>query len=324
MATASASTQKPRPKRTWRRKVFYAAAASLVLLVVAAAILDHWLPYMLLSHYKFAVDPQPRAFADCGASFETVSFTTSDGVRIAGWFVPVKDAAVGEATTIVVLHTLGRTRQDMLELALPLWREGFNLLLIDMRGHGESGGKHFTYGYHEWEDVAAAIDYLEGRDDGAGKRVALLGASAGGAVAIAAAARDRRVEALVSIASFADLEQIVAHRVRWLPRFWRKRALRKAERLGNFRVADTSPVHDIADVACPILIVHGDADATIPFDHAGQLHAAAGDRAELHVLSAASHATMFRKGGAALVQRIAAFVRSVQEKPEPKTSGDLR
>jgi dipeptidyl aminopeptidase/acylaminoacyl peptidase len=271
---------------------------------------------MLLSHYKFAVDAHPQAFATRGVSFETVTLTSSDGVAIAGWFVPTRNAAGEDVATIVVLHTLGGTREDMLDFALPLWEKGFNLLLIDMRGHGESGGEFFTYGYHEWKDVSAAIDYLEGRGDGNGKQVAVLGASAGGAVAIAAAARDRRIKALVSIASFVDLEQVVEHRTPWLPGFWRARALRKAERLGSFRVMDVSPVRDIAAVGCPVLIVHGDADRTIPFDHARRLEAASAGRAELHVLVDASHATMFRAGGEALTETIAEFIRGAVAEPK--------
>ena len=244
------------------------------LVVVVLLAVDHWLPYMLLSHHKFAVNPHPEVFDDYGATPEPVSFETRDGMRIAGWFVPSSEKS-RSAPTVIVLHPIGNTRENMLGLMLPVWRKGFNLLLIDMRGHGESGGEFFTYGHHEWRDVTAAIEYLEGRQDGSAERVAVLGASAGAAVSISGAAHDSRIRAAIAIASFADLDSIVRHRAWFLPAFWRNRALRKAERLAQFKVSETSPVRDIAAVKCPILIAHGDADARIPFEHAEQLYNAA-------------------------------------------------
>jgi uncharacterized protein len=209
-----------------------------------------------------------------------------------------------------VLHTLGRTRQDMLEFALPLWRDGFNLALIDMRGHGESGGEFFTYGAREWRDVEGLLDWLVKRSDGAGDRVAVLGASAGGAVAISAAAHDRRIRAVATIGCFADLRTAAAHQASWLPGFWLRRALAKAERLADFRLDEASPERLIREVRCPVLFAHGNADGYVPFENARRIYAAAGSpRKELFEIPGADHTTMFAKGGDQLRARIASLAR---------------
>lgn len=294
--------------RPSRRRLLLWLAGAVCLLAAAVAGLDHWLPYMLLSHHKFSVDPHPKILDEYGAAVEPVEFTTNDGVAIRGWFIPA--LAGRPAPTLIVLHTLGRTRQDMLEFALPLWREGFNLALIDLRGHGESGGDFFTYGAHEWRDVAGLLDWLERRPDGAGRHVAVVGASAGGAVAIAAAARDRRIRAVATVGCFADLRAVAAHQASWLPDFWLRRALARAERLADFRLEEASPEQLIREVRCPVLVAHGDADRYVPYDCAGRLHAAAGsERKELYPIPGADHATMFALGGDALRARIARLVR---------------
>ncbi|MHC4201474.1 MAG: alpha/beta hydrolase [Planctomycetota bacterium] len=290
-----------------RRRRWRYAIAAVVLLAAVFIGLDQWLPYMLLSHHKFSVDPHPAILDDYGATVERISFVTGDGVAISGWFIPTGPGSRGEVVTLVVLHTLGRTRQDMLQFSLPLWKKGCNLALIDMRGHGESGGKYFTYGHHEWHDVVGLVDYLEQRNDGSASNVVVMGASAGGAVAIAAAARDSRIKGLVSIASFADLSRTIRHQASWLPEFWLRRAMRKAERIGGFEIGRTSPVEDIRKVASPVLIVHGAEDTYVPYEDAEELYDGAAGEKELFAIPAADHATMFSRGGEQLTDRIYSF-----------------
>ena len=299
-----------KPSR-WRRRLIFGLAGAVFLLAAAALALDHWLPYMLLSHYKFSVDPHPKILDEHGATTEPIEFITQDGVPIRGWFIPAPPARDGRpAITMIVLHTLGRTRQDMLEFTLPFRRDGFNLALIDLRGHGESGGELFTYGAHEWRDVQGLLDWLARRPDGAGERVAVLGASSGGAVAIAAAVRDRRIRAVATIDSFADLRTVAAHQASWLPGFWLRRALAKAEHLADFRIEDASPERLACELRCPLLVAHGTADSYVPFEEGQRLYAAAGSpRKEFYEIQGAGHATMFALGGDALRARIVSLVR---------------
>ena len=101
-----------------------------------------------------------------------------------------------------------------------------------MRGHGESDGEFFTYGAHEWQDVVAVIDHLAARS----QAFVVLGASAGGAVAIRAAAEDSRIRGVITIGTFADLASTIADQTPMLPDWWWQRAIAKAEQLGDFSV----------------------------------------------------------------------------------------
>ena len=79
------------------------------------------------------------------------------------------------------------------------WKARFNVVLLDLRSHGMSEGKSFTYGFHERQDITAAIDVANAKQ--ADQTFAILGVSAGGTVAISAggtvaisaAARDERI-----------------------------------------------------------------------------------------------------------------------------------
>ena len=78
--------------------------------------------------------------------YEDVSFSPrSDdtGISLKGWFIP---AEVTTDTTIIIVHGLNSNRAAgfMLPISQKLHQNGFNTLLIDLRGHGESGGDSGT------------------------------------------------------------------------------------------------------------------------------------------------------------------------------------
>ena len=86
-----------------------------------------------------------------------------------------------------------------------------------------SEGKYFIYGFHEWQDITAAIDVVNAKQ--ADQTFAILGVSAGGTVAISAAARDERIWKVVTIGTFADLGETIEAQTKWLPEGLRKRAI---------------------------------------------------------------------------------------------------
>ena len=130
--------------------------------------------------------------ADLGLVYETVGLTTSDGVDLAAWYLPGTTGAA-----IIVAHGAGSTRSDALDQAAVLNRNGFSVLLIDARGHGESGGSAMDFGWYGDLDIAAGIDHLKVRSDVDPERIGVLGLSMGGEEAIGAAT-DRRVHAVVA------------------------------------------------------------------------------------------------------------------------------
>jgi len=96
-----------------------------------------------------------------------------------------------------------------------------------------SEGKCFTYGFHEWQDITAAIDVANAKQ--ADQTFAILGVSAGGTVAISAAARDQRIWKVVTIGTFADLGETIEAQTKWLPGGLRKRAIGRSIDAGRSR-----------------------------------------------------------------------------------------
>ena len=178
-----------------------------------------------------------------------------------------------------------------------------------MRSHGNSGGEYFTYGFHERKDVSQLIDFLEKYHKEESQHIAVMGISAGGAIAISSSAYDNRIKALITISAFADLNKTIVKQVPWLPSFWRKRAIANAEEIAKFNIAEISPIKQIAKVNCPILIVHGRVDKYIPFADGKKLYDAAKGEKYFYAVEGANHSTVLDKGGEALQNRIVDFVR---------------
>ena len=129
--------------------------------------------------------PTPTATVELKKEVTDVDLATSDGVSIKGTYYR---PAATDAPGVVLLHMLGRKRGDWDAFARQLQDAGYSVLAIDLRGHGESGGKR------EWGkmtmDAAAATDFLRARPEVDPERIVIIGASIGANIAINYGAED--------------------------------------------------------------------------------------------------------------------------------------
>ena len=128
-----------------------------------------------------------------GLSYENANFWTSDHVRLSAWYVPSRNGAA-----LVVMHGSGSNKESVLPQASVLARQGYGVLMVDARGHGQSGGYGMDFGWWGDRDTSAAVSWLEARPDVRGGAIGVLGMSMGGEEAIGAAASDHRIRAVVT------------------------------------------------------------------------------------------------------------------------------
>lgn len=158
----------------------------------------------------FAALAAPVVFSGCGKEKplaakkpETVNFTTSDEITIFG---TLREPAEPSGLYIVALHMLRKNRKTYDAIARTWVGEGFTVLAIDSRGHGESTKENTIAKVspddermyvNAWKDVEAAVTYLEKRFPGAAKNTSILGASIGANHAYRYAAKDPGIQCLV-------------------------------------------------------------------------------------------------------------------------------
>jgi pimeloyl-ACP methyl ester carboxylesterase len=219
---------------------------------------------------------------------------TSDGIRIAGWYIP---SAAGDgpcAPTIVLVHGWGANKSDMLRYADHL-HDAFNLVLFDLRSSGRSTGSRATLGVHEQRDLHAILDWLE-RAKGP-TAIGVLGDSGGAATAISQARTDRRIGALVLDSAHARAANPIGEGVRSAghpkyPGVWA--TLLVTWLRAGVNLAGADPIRAIPHLGDrPVLLLHGTADdADLPRDNPEVLLAAArraGVHARLEYCPGAAH-----------------------------------
>jgi hypothetical protein len=193
---------------------FALLAAGTVLVVLALAVLfislpGWWwravaVPVVAVTGMTFAlpaaiavyVTHAPRyeiSAVDLGKPYEDASFETQDGLTIRGWYVPSSNGAA-----LIVLHGSGGARIRPVDHARILVDHGYGVLLIDVRGHGESEGATNALGWGAWPDVLAAVEFLNGRPDVEDGRVGVMGVSMGAEIGLDAVSRTATVRALVA------------------------------------------------------------------------------------------------------------------------------
>ncbi len=256
--------------------------------------------------------------ASLNLASEDVSFSAPDGVELRGWWVPAVEAR-GSA---VLVHGLNRTRIEMVRKAPFLHARAWNVLLFDLRHHGESGGAATTFGQREKEDVRAAVAYARSRAD---LPVVAWGVSLGGASAVLAAADDPSVAGIICDSSYRSLRDTVYHHLalfrgfRWWLRIvpsWpvADEVLFWMGRRGGF---DPDAV-DIQAAAGrlqgrPILFVANSEDRRMPKEIAFELQSAAGERAHVLIVPGRSHGGAWRDGTAAYEAAVAQVLDAAAE-----------
>jgi pimeloyl-ACP methyl ester carboxylesterase len=139
---------------------------------------------------------------------EVVEIPSASGALLRGWWVPADRRGGGG---VVLMHGVWENRLRMVRRAEELHAHGFSVLLFDFQAHGESRGRHITYGHLEAFDAAAAVAFI--RNKLPEERIGAVGVSLGGAAALLGPT-PLDVDALVLESVYPDIDAALANRLR--------------------------------------------------------------------------------------------------------------
>jgi fermentation-respiration switch protein FrsA (DUF1100 family) len=209
---------------------------------------------------------------DLDLPYEELSFNVRDEatggrdtLKIAAWWIAARDRSCERC--VIIVHGYADSKIGGIAWAPTFLDMGWNVLAIDLRAHGESGGRHTTAGYFERHDLSQVIDQIRATRPDQTRRLVLFGVSLGAAVAGGAVELRQQtaggacdVDAVIMDCPYRDyISAAQTHaRVMDMPGPWFQRsAVALAKRMSGADFYACSPVDVIPRLRCPLMVIHG-------------------------------------------------------------------
>ena len=252
----------------------------------------------------------PESF---GLAFENISFLSDqDSLQLEGWFIP------SPASNRVILFVHGKSYHranpdiGMLEVAEALVKNGYNIVMFDLRGYGESQGKRFSLGYFEHRDLKGAVEHVLSRGFRP-DQIGVIGWSMGAATTMITAGMTPEIKAVVMDSGYADLVDILEVQVpreSGLPPVFTFGILRMLRVLYGINLYSVRPVESVSRMLDRhIFIIHGEADSLVPVEHAKRLFALKANQPgnEVWLLPGVGHVDAYQSEPEEYISRVVAF-----------------
>lgn len=257
--------------------------------IVGGLMLFSFLEHSMIYFPEKEVGTDP---SEVGLAFEDVHLRSSDGVAIHGWWVP-SDAA---GLTVLYLHGNAGNISNRVHRLHLLHDLGVSVLIIDYPGYGRSEGKPSEEGLYRAAETA--LEDLRRRRGLPPGRIVCFGKSLGGAVAVDLASR-QEVGGLILESSFTSMKEMARRTVPVLPVHLLVRSL-------------FDSLEKLPRVACPLLVIHGDADDVVPYELGRQLFETARGEKEFLAVPGAGHNDVMEVGGGPYRDRLRTFLERLR------------
>lgn len=225
-----------------------------------------------------------REWAREAADFRSITLPASDGLIL--WAAMVLSKTESHRWA-VCMHGYRDCHEAMGAMGKHYADRGWNVLLPDHRGHGNSQGNYVGWGYDERLDLITWINYIIRRDPEA--EIVIHGVSMGAAAVLMATGGPlpEQVKAAIADCSYTNVEQVMKHT---MDRHVRKSlniptavpfsalfsSLRKITlRRAGYDLRDAAPIDAVTHSKTPTLFIHGVCDEVVPPAMMGKLYQAA-------------------------------------------------
>ncbi len=199
---------------------------------------------------------------------KTVSFKTSDGLKLSGLLIKKTKAKAN----LLVCHGYQSCKEFVSDF-VDMFPD-YNILLFDFRAHGQSQGKLRTLGCHEYKDVIAAIEFLRAstkinKSMPNQLPLIILGFSMGGSIALRALQGEPNIcDVLILDSAFSNLNDVIYNaftlKSGGLPNFPFVPVIKKMVNfLASCKVDDMQPIDALKNFKKPIFFIHSCIDEVV-------------------------------------------------------------
>jgi fermentation-respiration switch protein FrsA (DUF1100 family) len=249
-------------------------ARSLIFIYTCVAL------YVFLSADRKIFIPQPASYSDTA---EILKLSVPNGDKISARYLFNPSATY----TLLYAHGNAEDLGDIEPILQILYNAGFSILAYDYRGYGTSEGQPSER--YAYEDIDTAYFYLTQKLRISPKQIIVYGRSVGGGSAVELAMR-QPVAGLILESTFTQAFRVI------LP-------------FPVFPFDKFRNIEKISEINCPVLIIHGTDDTTVPFSHGQQLFQAASEPKRSFWVEGATHNDLVWVAGERYPQVLQEFAR---------------
>jgi fermentation-respiration switch protein FrsA (DUF1100 family) len=224
--------------------------------------------------------------------YETWTLLSEDGLKLTGYYIP---AAVPTAKTVILAHGYTSQGRDMAMFA-KFYREelGYNVLMPDARGHGDSEGDYIGFGWPERKDYLLWIQKLIDTV-GPDARIVLHGISMGGATVMMVSGEElpSQVKVIVEDCGYSSVYDELSYQLKemfGLPAFPILDSTSLLTKIkAGYGFYEASSVEQVKKAKVPMLFIHGSADTFVPTEMVYKVYDACSSEKELLIVEGAGH-----------------------------------
>lgn len=252
---------------------------------------------------------------------QEVALSSIDGLKLSGAAIePYPDSK----RWMIIVHGYTGSRAVSTQFIDMFTDEGYNVLLIDQRRHGQSEGRYTTYGYYEKYDVQTWVNWLV-KQHGANTEIGLHGQSLGGGtvleyLSIAAP----QVKLVIADCPYSDLTDLMKYQISKLNKIpsvpffrWMNNRIRKK---AGFSFEQVSPIRSVRESHLPVMFIHGTNDTYVPTRMSQEMYDVKPGPKKLLLIKGASHANAYHIDPQEYQKETRSFLHEYIGKPEINTA----
>ncbi len=241
---------------------------------------------------------------------ERLYIKSFDGIHLAGSYYNNNSD-----TTILLFHGYRSDGKFDFAYAVKFYIGlGINVLVVDQRANGESGGRLITFGIKERRDAVSWTEYINQKYSP--KNIFLSGVSMGATTVMMASNLDlpENVRGIIADCGFTAAPDIIKKVSRQAFKINAEPILPTLDVMcklfGKFSLYETSTVKALAESDVPIFFIHGKRDGFVPCEMTEISYEAARGEKYIYLVENADHGISFLVDTENIQSRISAFVKS--------------
>ncbi|MCH5584621.1 alpha/beta hydrolase [Shimazuella sp. AN120528] len=245
-------------------------------------------------------------------SKQEIVIENKDGLKLHSYYIETNPLS---KKVMILLHGYTRAYPMSMQFTELYIKHGFNLLAIDHRAHGESEGKHTSYGYYEKYDIDSWVNWIR-EHIGVDTLIGLHGISLGGGTALEYLHINQHAKFIIADCPYSDLAELIRYQIKHIykaPTFIFYHTIGLLVKIfARFRLADVRPISAVANSDVPIFFIHGNRDHYIPAYMSKNLYEAKQRGLKrLYIAEGAGHGDAFRRNKKRYEEEVSTFLQEV-------------